>query len=158
MAWWTTKTGQNGLKFFFVSKLTPYNGINHLLKKYNNFFIFGQFWDTLAAALDRALWSRSFFSLSAHCAPCSVRSWPPCQISSIYIQISEKFHKLMEFDSNPRMLGILNWKCKKREQDGRSDGQRELVSSDTSVFSRWAKNKFQIVCQNFQHLFRWWRH
>ena len=30
-----------------VSNLTPYNEKNHLLKKYNNSFIFGQFWDTL---------------------------------------------------------------------------------------------------------------
>ena len=29
--------------------LTPYNGKNHLLKKYNNFFIVGKFWDTLIA-------------------------------------------------------------------------------------------------------------
>ena len=32
---------------FLVFNQTPYNGKNHLLEEYNNFFIFGQLWDTL---------------------------------------------------------------------------------------------------------------
>ena len=32
--------GQNGLEFLCVSNLTLYNGINHLLQKYNNFILF----------------------------------------------------------------------------------------------------------------------